>query len=90
MEDILEKLDKITDNAQWSNWSIADKKKLLELYFLLSTKESHIFALIYQYHGCDSWEDIFRDGDATYLKDKARGVAVAIKEIAARMKEDRT
>lgn len=37
--------------------------------------------VIYNYHGCDSWEDIFRDYDPIYLKDKATGVEIAIKEL---------
>lgn len=56
------------------------QKKLLDIYFTISKTEHHIFNLIYSYHGCDSWEDIFRDYDKNYLKDKTRGLEIAIKE----------
>ena len=84
IQNLIENLQKIEDNDQWDSWSLEDKKKLLELYYIISKKEKHIFDLIYQNHGCDSWEDIFRDYDRTYLTDKARGVKVAIKEMKSR------
>ena len=77
-EDIIDKLSKAED---LKNWSLEDKKKLLELYLIISQKETDIFDLIYYYHGCDSWEDIFRDYDPRYLEDKKIGVEVAIKEL---------
>ena len=77
-EDIIDKLSKAED---LKNWSLEDKKKLLELYLIISEKETHIFDLIYYYHGCDSWEDIFRDYDPRYLEDKKIGVEIAIKEL---------
>jgi hypothetical protein len=57
------------------------KRTLLNIYHTISKKESAIFDLIYRYHGCDSWEDIFRDYDRQYLIDKASGVNVAITTI---------
>ena len=78
LEDIIDKLSKAED---LKNWSLEDKKKLLELYLIISQKETDIFDLIYYYHGCDSWEDIFRDYDPRYLEDKKIGVEVAIKEL---------
>jgi hypothetical protein len=76
MESIIEKLK--TANCDWSNWSLEEKKQLLELYLLISKKEHHIFKLIYDNHDCDSWEDIFRDYSMNYLDDKLRGVRVAL------------
>jgi hypothetical protein len=76
MESIIEKLK--TANSDWSNWSLEEKKQLLELYLLISKKEHHIFKLIYDNHDCDSWEDIFRDYSMNYLDDKLRGVRVAL------------
>ncbi len=76
MESIIEKLK--TANFDWSNWSLEEKKQLLELYLLISKKEHHIFKLIYDNHDCDSWEDIFRDYSINYLDDKLRGVRVAL------------
>lgn len=62
------------------------KKKLLEIYFAISKRETHIFDLIYNYHSCDSWEDIFRDYDSKYLEDKTTGVGVAVDEIVEQIK----
>lgn len=79
MESIIEKLK--TANSNWSNWSLEEKKQLLELYLLISKKEHHIFKLIYDNHDCDSWEDIFRDYSMNYLDDKLRGVRVALENL---------
>ena len=56
-------------------------KQLLELYLLISKNEHHIFDLIYRFHDCDSWEDIFRDYNKNYLKDKVRGVEIALENL---------
>ena len=77
--EIIEKLQKT--EFSWDDWSMEDKKQLLILYSIISRKEYLIFQLIYQHHGCDSWEDIFRNYDPSYLLDKARGVDIAIKSI---------
>lgn len=86
MENIIDKLTKIEDNNCWQNWTLEEKKKILDIYFIISKKETHIFNLIYNYHGCDSWEDIFRDYDSRYLEDKTTGVEIAINEIVEKMK----
>ena len=86
MENIIDKLNKIEDNNSLNNWTLEEKKKLLDIYFIISKKESHIFDLIYNYHGCDSWEDIFRDFDSQYLENKTIGVEIAIDEIVEQMK----
>ena len=84
MEKIIEKLNQINDNDNknptkvFDDWSLEERKQLLDIYFIISKKESHIFNLIYDYHGCDSWEDIFRDYKIRYLKYKAAGVKIAI------------
>lgn len=83
---IMEKLIKIEDTEDdryiiERSWTLEEQKKLLDIYYIISKKEKHIFNLIYRYHGCDSWEDIFRDYDKNYLKDKATGVKIAINEI---------
>lgn len=89
MEKIIEKLLQIEDrDTAFNDWSLEEKKKLLEIYVVLCKKETHIFDLIYKYHGCDSWEDIFRDYDKTYLQDKTQGVEIAIKEIQERIEEN--
>jgi hypothetical protein len=86
MENIIDKLTKIEDNNCWQNWTLEEKKKILDIYFIISKKETHIFNLIYNYHGCDGWEDIFRDYDSKYLEDKTTGVEIAINEIVEKMK----
>ena len=87
MENIIEKLDKVEDRRDFNNWSLEEIKKLFDMYHIISRKEKHLFKLIYRYHGCDSWEDIFRDYDEQYLRDKADGVEVAIKEINSQIKK---
>ena len=39
--------------------------------------------LVYSHHGCDSWEDIFRD-NVPELEEKARGIQIAIDEFLLR------
>jgi hypothetical protein len=79
MEQIIEKLDKLEYGKKaWNNWSKEEIKLLLNMYWVISKKEASIFELIYQYHGCDSWEDIFRDYNEVYLDDKAVGVKEAL------------
>ena len=79
MEHIIEKLNQINDDKNaFATWSLEEQKQLLDIYFIISKKEASIFELIYKYHGCDSWEDIFRDYDVKDLKDKAIGVEIAI------------
>ncbi len=90
MENILNKLNQIKDEdskTTWNNWSLEEIKKLLEIYYIISKKESHIFNLIYQYHGCDSWEDIFRDYDEQNLEDKSTGIKIALDEINEQIKQ---
>jgi hypothetical protein len=82
MENIIDKLNQIKDKRNiFDNWSSEEIKQLLNIYLIISKKEHHIFNLIYNYHDCDSWEDIFRDYDIDYLKDKLRGVEIAIEKI---------
>ena len=83
---IIEKLNKLEENTDddkyvLTKWTLEEQKKLLDIYYTISKKEEYIFKLIYSYHGCDSWEDIFRDYSNVYLKDKAQGVKIAINEI---------
>ena len=87
MEQILEKLSKVDGKATdaWEDWTNDEKKQLLELYWLLSKKEHQIFKLIYGFHGCDTWEDIFRDFDRQYLHEKAVGVELAIETLVEYM-----
>jgi len=79
IEKIIEKLNKIEYNKNpWKNWTLEEIKNLLEIYYVISKKESYLFDLIYIYHGSDSYEDIFRDYDTQYLHDKTDGVKEAL------------
>ena len=79
MEQLIEKLLTIKDTKNpFNSWSLDEIKQLLDIYFIISKKETQIFELIYSYHGCDSWEDIFRDYNIHYLESKTNGVEVAI------------
>lgn len=44
-ENIIDKLTKIEDNNSWKNWTLQEKKQLLDIYFIISKKETHIFDL---------------------------------------------
>jgi hypothetical protein len=89
MELLIEKLNQIKDNNQgFDNWSLEEQKQLLDIYLIISKKETHIFKLIYSYHGCDSWEDIFRDCDIKNLEDKALGVEIAIEGITEQINKE--
>jgi hypothetical protein len=81
MENLIKKLNELEDNNGFKSWTLDEIKQLLDIYFIISKKESHIFNLIYSHHGCDSWEDIFRDYDIKYLEDKAIGVDIAINSV---------
>ena len=75
-------INKLRCTTTLSTWSIDEKKQILEVYHIICKKESQLFDLIFQYHGCDSWEDIFRDYDPVYLDDKAKGVEIALDALA--------
>ena len=81
MENIIEKLKQINDRKAFDDWSLEEQQQLLEIYLIISKKESNIFDLIYKYHGCDSYEDIFRDYKIRFLQEKADGVKIAVDEI---------
>jgi len=88
MENIIEKLSKIQNEKNpWGGWSLEEVKKLLEMYLIISKNEAAIFDLIYSYHGCDSWEDIFRDYNPNNIDDKVTGVEVAIEQVDELIKE---
>jgi hypothetical protein len=82
MESIIKKLNEIKNVKDiYNSWSLEEIKQLLEVYSVISKKETYIFDLIYYYHGCDSYEDIFRDYSERYLEDKADGVEEALNNI---------
>lgn len=80
---IIQKLQRLNDSSAHSEepikeWSIYEKKKLLEIYSLFSRNEHKIFDLIYRYHGCYSWEDTFREYSDIDFDFKTRGIGIAI------------
>jgi len=90
MDLILEKLTNLEEdtNNVWKGWTLQEKKQLLDIYYIFSKKERHIYDLIYSFHGCDSWEDIFRDYSRSLLTDKAEGVESAIEAIKCELETD--
>ena len=90
MENLLEKLKNINvdSNNVWKEWNLKEKKQLLEIYYIFSKKERHVYDLIYSFHGSDNWEDIFRDYSRSFLRDKAEGVEIAIEAIDEKIKRE--
>jgi hypothetical protein len=88
MDNIIEKLKNLKNGRKGlENWTLKEQLELLEMYYIISKQEASIFELIYANHGCDSWEDIFRDYNIDYLEVKAEGVQVAIDTIKGDIKE---
>lgn len=73
---LLQQLSKET-NLSWKSWTPEERHTALKLYDLISKHEASFYALVYEYHGCDSWEDLFRDYDREELKEK--GVAYKLR-----------
>jgi hypothetical protein len=89
MEHIIEKLGAMNSGKNvWKEWSLKEIKTLLEIYHVISKKESHIFDFIYANQGSDTWEDIFRDYDDQYFEDKASGVQEVIDHVTEVMKAE--
>jgi hypothetical protein len=88
MENLIKKLSNVNKSeSDWKKWSLEDKLQLLKIYYIICKNEKYIFDLIYNNHGCDSWEDIFRDYNEQYLVDKAEGVLVAIESLKEEIDE---
>ena len=76
------------ENNDWENiltWSKEKQLEMLKMYHIFSKNEEKIFALIYENHDDDAWEDIFRDYDQEYIEDKAIGVEIAVNNIQDRL-----
>ncbi len=58
------------------------KLNLLNEELLKVKHEINISKLIYRYHECDSYEDIFRD-NVPRLEDKLNGILIAIKNLTS-------
>jgi hypothetical protein len=94
MEQIIEKLNQMEETQDynddpWNGWSLEEKKRLLDIYLVISKKEDKIYDLIYSLHGCDSWEDIFRDYNGRKMDDKTEGVVIAVDEITKQIANER-
>lgn len=79
-DELLSKLENKEFN--YKNFKQEEIKKLLQIYLIFCKKEDEVFKMIYNYHGCDSYEDIFRDFDYRYLEDKTAGVEIALNQIS--------
>lgn len=90
----MNKLNNLEDNDFNSNqnafadWTLKEMKQLLEIYYIICKNEHHIFDLVYRCHGCDSWEDIFRDYNCRDLEDKTYGVKIAVDELEQMMETE--
>lgn len=91
IENIINKLKSQPDYSSepWKNWSLEEKRKLLELYLIISKKEENIYKLIYSYQDTDCFEDIFRDYDYKDLQEKAEGVEIAVNNIIQEIKRNK-
>jgi len=78
-DELLSKLQ--NEESNLNNFKYKEIKKLLEIYLIFCKKEDEIFKMISSLHGCDSYEDIFRDYDYRYMEDKTSGVEIAINEL---------
>lgn len=97
MEQIINKLDNIYDNElnisvykRFNDWTLQEKKQLLEIYYIICKNEHHIFDLVYSLHGCDSWEDVFRDYNCRDIDDKTDGVKIALDELEKIIDKNKT
>lgn len=90
-DDILKKLNNqsCTDHITWDkDWTKEEQKQLLKIYYLITKNETKLFDLVYSYHECDSYEDIFRDYDYADVIDKTDGVRTALKNAKRSIKHD--
>jgi hypothetical protein len=88
MEQLLNKLGDLKKGKKtWDNWTLKEKLDLLKIYYIITKKEASIFDLVYDNHGCDNWEDIFRDYNLYYLEEKAAGVQEAIENMEDEIEE---
>jgi len=74
-------LQKLQTTETCDTWTLDEKRDILKLYRLISKKEALLCDLVYQHHGCDSWEHIFRDYDNYVFNEKAAGIKIAIDDI---------
>lgn len=87
MENIIQKLSLIkTAEKIYDNWSLEEIKNVLELYYIICKKEKNLLDLVYNYHGDDFYEDIFRDYSENYINAKADGVKEALEVVNDELK----
>lgn len=82
IDHILEKLERSKKYTYiWRDWTVEEKKKLLETYLVISEKEAEIFDLICLCTGSDTWDNIFRDYTSQDLHDKVDGIEYALAKL---------
>ena len=79
IDELLTKLE--NKEFKRKNFYHKEIKKLLQIYLIFCKKEDEVFKMIYSLHGCDTYEDIFRDFDYRYIEDKIAGVEIALNEL---------
>lgn len=79
-------LHKLLSANSLKHFSMHEKKILLEMYYIITKKESLLCNLVYAYHDCDSYESLFRDFDEYILEDKSNGIDIALKKIKQKLR----
>ena len=69
------------------NISDEDALKILSREFIKIQNDIYISELIYSYHDCDSYEDLFRD-NIPLLEAKKDGIRIAIINLKNRLKSN--
>ena len=85
MKQIIEKLANLEKSENpFESWTMEDKKKLIELYLLISNNESKIFNFIFQFKNCDCFGNQYLQ----YLEDKSEGVIEVLDLMNTKMKNN--
>ena len=70
-----------------SNIDDEDILQILSKEVVKIQNEITISKLVYSYHDCDSYEDLFRD-NIPLLEDKKNGIQIAIRNLQAAINQD--
>lgn len=68
-----------------NNISDEDALQILSKEFIRIQNEIYISQLVYRYHDCDSYEDLFRD-NIPLLETKKEGIEIAMENLKKGMK----
>lgn len=70
----------IEEIKDYNNLSYEQRLKILNNELIKVKNEIEISKLIYSYHDCDSYEDLFRD-NIPLLKEKYNGILISIENM---------